>query len=565
MSRPMLPRLTLYVSTLEIGQIGGVSAGHLWVLVALVPVVAKALTTPLPLLDFWWHLKIGEIIYTTRAIPRVDLFTFTAAGQTYIYQNWLAELIYYATYLLGGLPLIVLFNSALLGLALLLILDLSVNASKSLRLAGLSGVLAGTLALRFVAVRPTTFSIVLFAAFLWVVDRYRREQAGWLWMLPPLMVLWVNLHGAFILGPALLALVIIGESAQRITQPQQIQISTRAGSVTRHGAGHGPAWSTECGSTEPDLSDHLTWRQIGWLAVITLLVILATVVNPEGIGVYDYVRAVQADASSQELVQEWQVPNIRDAADWPFFLALCAGLLVFAYASRKPRVADLVLYCASAAFAMAAIRNVIWFALVSTPILARHLVSIQKPVFWTRLWQRPNVALKFTEGHGTLNTVLAGLLLMLLVLATPWVRPTLPFLPQPQGLEDARTPTGAVRFIEEQGIQGRIFHPQYYGDYLDWRLGMRRQVFVDGRVHLYGKQIVDDYLIVLNGYEHERLLKQYGIQLLLLDRTDHREARLREAIASSLAWQLVYEDSNSLLFQLKGATPAGRQPDVARG
>src|SRR5215831_17897700 len=80
---------------------------HLWLITPIFAVAYKLFRYPLPLLDFWWHLKIGQVIATTRSIPRVDLFSFTAGGKPFVVQNWLAELIFYGTYRVGGYPLIV--------------------------------------------------------------------------------------------------------------------------------------------------------------------------------------------------------------------------------------------------------------------------------------------------------------------------------------------------------------------------------------------------------------------------------------------------------------------------
>ena len=79
-----------------------VSIEHLWLGLPVFALLWKSFLFPLPFLDFWWHLKIGEVIATTRSIPRIDLFFFTAAGQPFIVQNWLAELLYYGTYRFGG-------------------------------------------------------------------------------------------------------------------------------------------------------------------------------------------------------------------------------------------------------------------------------------------------------------------------------------------------------------------------------------------------------------------------------------------------------------------------------
>src|SRR5881397_94411 len=80
---------------------------QLWLGVPIVLVCSFGFLLKLRLVDFWWHLKAGEIIVTTRSIPKTDLFSFTAAGHHFILQNWFVEVIYYLTYRAGGLALLV--------------------------------------------------------------------------------------------------------------------------------------------------------------------------------------------------------------------------------------------------------------------------------------------------------------------------------------------------------------------------------------------------------------------------------------------------------------------------
>src|SRR5438093_8297724 len=101
-----------------------VSIEHLWLGVPVFALLWKSFLFPLPVVDFWWHLKIGEVIATTGSIPRVDLFSFTAAGKPFVIQNWLGELIFYWTYLAGGFPLLVFFNTVLTLAAFLLLYKL---------------------------------------------------------------------------------------------------------------------------------------------------------------------------------------------------------------------------------------------------------------------------------------------------------------------------------------------------------------------------------------------------------------------------------------------------------
>src|SRR2546426_6001109 len=57
--------------------------------------------------DLWWHLANGRLIITTGTIPHVDLYSFSAAGQPWVMHEWLADLLMYLLYQLGGLPLLV--------------------------------------------------------------------------------------------------------------------------------------------------------------------------------------------------------------------------------------------------------------------------------------------------------------------------------------------------------------------------------------------------------------------------------------------------------------------------
>src|SRR2546430_5927451 len=57
--------------------------------------------------DLWWHLANGRVIIATGTIPHVDLYSFSAAGQPWVMHEWLADLMMYLLYQLGGLPLLV--------------------------------------------------------------------------------------------------------------------------------------------------------------------------------------------------------------------------------------------------------------------------------------------------------------------------------------------------------------------------------------------------------------------------------------------------------------------------
>src|SRR5258708_6605208 len=52
--------------------------------------------------DLWWHLKTGEIIWTTHTIPRTDLFSFTTNNHEWTAHEWLSQVTLYAAWRFGG-------------------------------------------------------------------------------------------------------------------------------------------------------------------------------------------------------------------------------------------------------------------------------------------------------------------------------------------------------------------------------------------------------------------------------------------------------------------------------
>ena len=52
--------------------------------------------------DTWWHLKTGELIWSTGQIPRLDPFSYVLEGKPWVDFEWLAQLLFYVSFKLGG-------------------------------------------------------------------------------------------------------------------------------------------------------------------------------------------------------------------------------------------------------------------------------------------------------------------------------------------------------------------------------------------------------------------------------------------------------------------------------
>ena len=491
---------------------------QLWTLLPFFLIVVKGFLFPLPLLDFWWHLKLGEIIVSTRSIPRVDLFSFTAAGKLFIVQNWLAEIVFYLVYRLGGFPLLVFLNAVLMAAALLPIFLICRESTSRLRLAVLATFL--TSILFFGNLRPQVFSFILFSMFFWVLEGYRFGRRDKLWLLPLLMVVWVNTHGAFVLGLGLTALYFGCELVRTLANP---------------------------GAT-----DVLSGAKLRKLGVVLLLSAAATLINPETWRLYDYVRTVMADQASQKYVMEWQPPRINTIQGaLLFFVPFFLVLFVLSYSRVRPGLTDFALVAGFAVFGLTATRNSIWFCMIMAPVLTRHMGDLDLGAvseWWRRFSPVPSgeQPVKPAVRYQRLNIVIALVILYIVVIVSPWVHPAL----YKASLLEAQTPVGAMDYIDQHGLQGNIFHHQVYGDYLIWRLYPRQRSFFDGRVHLFGESFVRDFQMTFADAHWEERLAPFNIRYLLLSKTAGESdggGIIKDARKSS-SWRLLFEDETSILF-----------------
>jgi hypothetical protein len=157
--------------------------------------------------DTWWHMAAARLIVESGRVPTVDVLTYTA-DKPWIDLYWLPQLLFLGLYKLGGASALVLMK-AIAGVAVIAL------GLTSRRRGGRAGVamLAWLPALILISgrlcERPELVSFVALAAFLAVLG-HANDRPWLLWLLPFVQILWVNSHGLFVLGPAILATYAVG-------------------------------------------------------------------------------------------------------------------------------------------------------------------------------------------------------------------------------------------------------------------------------------------------------------------------------------------------------------------
>lgn len=471
-------------------------------------------TSLIPLLpnDFWWHLKIGEIIIQEGSIPSTNIFAWSIPrDQPFTYGAWLGELLFYALFRIGNLEVLIFLRNFF---ALLIFWLLAIEAKRksgSWRLAALVVAIAWLMSFNNLAIRPQIWSWLPFMAYLIILGGYveGRISRGWLWIVPVIMVFWVNVHGAFVLGIVLIGIYFSGELLTKLFRR--------------------PA--------------AISWNSIMWLGLIGLVTLLAVLINPQGVQIIDYVNELMTDPPSQGLIGEWQSPAPQGATNIAFFLSILVLIFALAFSSYQLTITESLLIAGFLWLAWSGQRYIIWYALAVMPVLAEILAEIK---------------FRFPEMNATrnrLNILLASAVFLPAILVQPWFVNGFP-LPQaywdfvvrqsPDGPPISRNnPVGAVEFLSSHP-DGNLFNEMGYGSYLIWALP-EGSVFIDPRVELYPFEQWADYIDISQARRYDQLLAKYDVDRILLDKTI--QAKLSEVLASDPSWQKEYEDRSAQIWK----------------
>jgi hypothetical protein len=168
--------------------------------------------------DTGWHIRTGEWILKNRRVPATDLFSFTTLGQPWFAWEWLSDVSMAAIHSHFGLSGIVLVSLLVLGATSVCIYSSTVEESEHRLIAILlTGLAMAASTIHWLA-RPHLVTPLFAAAFCWVLNRVEKRASDdrLLLQLPALMVVWVNLHGGFFVGIALLMTYALGTAVEEL-------------------------------------------------------------------------------------------------------------------------------------------------------------------------------------------------------------------------------------------------------------------------------------------------------------------------------------------------------------
>ncbi|MFH1353406.1 MAG: hypothetical protein ABIH68_07535 [bacterium] len=444
--------------------------------------------------DFFWHLKTGEKI-SQEGFLRADSFSWSFPLKEWHNHEWLSQVVFHLLYKHFGAGGLILVKAFLVTLAFGLLFLTILKKTSSFETAVFVTALSGWFSSITYSVRPQIFSFFLLSALIYLLFCQDKKQR----LIPIIFLLWINLHGMFIVGLGALFIFALEETIKT--------------------------------------------GKFGALAKIFILSLLASLINPHGAGGILHPLKYLAGSTHIHLsyIMEWMSPDFHEPYGLGLFAFIAISVFSFAFSKEKPSLRNALLFLLFLFLALYSVRNVPLFLIVVSPFVAVHLKSAAasfprpSPGSTGLLKIRPLADSKLLKPFNYF-LALAALLLIFITFRTNFS----------DGFMDKTDyPANAVKILKKTGHK-KILNPYRWGGYLIFN-GL--PVFIDGRADFYpGKFLEEFFLSTTLEKDPGKFLKKYDFDLIVWE----RNTPLSFYLGSSEKWKCIYSDKISEIYRKNG-------------
>ena len=490
----------------------------------LLIVIANFALQPLTEPDFGWHLRTGlDVLHQQLSLPETDPYSHTMPDWAWVEHAWLTDVLIAGIYtLFGALGVIVFFSCVTVGAWLLG----AAVASAGLAFRWLACTLSLWVALPYLGARTQLVTLLGIALLSWILKRWQDGNDSLSWWIPPLFLLWANLHGGFVVGLLLLGLVIATTSIVRWLSDRRIVAG---------------------GQFDERLFSREELKRLALLAVASACL---TLVNPYGWRLYGEIVDSLTNRFMLETLQEWQPFSLSALAGRRYMLYLAALGIGMALWYRRIQPVRWVVGVVFLAFSFRHMRNIPFFLIWSLPFVADVMAHAFERSF--RRWPLSDAWAR--KGELGAAVLLAGVLWWLGPehvgrVALSGTRPA-------EFFRATSYPIEAVEWLHAHHEQAgqRLYNDYAYGGFLLWWLPGTK-VFIDGRMPAWQRgqrDILRDYLALTGEAPDMSVLAKYSVDWALVK----RQTPLEEGLARSAAWSRVYDDEKAAIYRLNSTMRA---------
>jgi hypothetical protein len=497
-----------------------------------------------------WHIRTGQLILATHAIPRVDPFSATAfsvaSGRAWFAWEWLYDLLVGWLDAAAGLNGVVLFTALVIAAVFAWTFRLLLRRGTNILVALLLVLLAASAAMIHFLARPHVVSWLFTVAWFCILDSSERRcwasdsesfatsdtnprRVSRLWLLPPLMLVWVNVHGGFLLGFVLLAIYWCSAAWQ---------------------------WLQPTGDRFEEVLRQIRARRLVRILTLTgILSGLATLVNPYGFQLHVHIYRYLTNRFLMDHINEFQSPNFHYVAQKCFAGLLLLTLVALAMKKREagPARASQALIILFAVYSgLYASRNIPVSSLLLILVIGPWLSQAMERLGDRRAGGLGFTSSRFLQRMEKIEFSLRGHLWPIaMVVFTSWIAAhggKLGATPLMDAHFDAkRFPVAAVNYLEAQNkdVQGPLVSPDDWGGYLIYRLYPRVRMVIDDRHDFYGEQFLKSYLKMVQAQPGwQDFLQQSRAHSLVVP----KDSALANLLAETAGWKAIYSDDVATIF-----------------
>jgi hypothetical protein len=355
-------------------------------------------------------------------------------------------------------------------------------------------------------------SFLLASIYIAILSRFlNEERTKILWWLPPMMLLWVNLHAGYALGLGLIGLFAVSAALDG------------------------------------------KWRLLRPLAVTLLVSIAVVPLNPNGLRMFSYPLETLTSPSMAAYIEEWASPNFHQVTYLPLALLLFTLIGVLALSPKRAQAGEVFLLLVTGFGALRSVRHIPIFALIAAPVVARNLWAIMVSRGWEKWFTKP-------EAPAMGMALVINLVLLLSPMGVACLRVG-HFVAYQQKYEAKNYPQRAVDFLAEKQLNGPIYNQYGWGGYLIKRLYPTYRVYIDGRADVYGDAFMTEAMRTYDGREGWRgPLDRLSVTTVLVS----PDAPLASLLRTDGEWKTAYEDEQAVIFTRPQSTQTASNLDASR-
>lgn len=423
-------------------------------------------------LDLWLHLRMGYWIWHHGFIPNYDVLSCTIAGKPWINHEWLFQVLVYKIQNAYGFDGLIYMQTVVVAVTFLVLLFLGYSRERQWLTVFTLLLVLMVYQTRF-TIRPDIFSLLFFVFYIYILSVQINKRWA-VYALIILQILWTNMHGFFFFGPMLVGIGIISEFIKRrLPLPYE--------------------WNTV---------GRLNDVEYRTLKITFPLLLLACCVNPSTIqGAWYPISVFFRLAGDNKIffshIVELQKPItantiFTDQHLWYKVLILMSALS-FVFNRRKIDISGLLVWAIFVGFSLAAIRNMVFFAVAAYIVFMVNVLSIS--------WENV-VPIRFSSDKFKYITgILCKLGIMFWMLNFGLENSTNGYFDfdtysrksEYFGVSKRSYPYKAVNFLVREKIKGNFFNDFNSGAYMLGRTSPNIRVFIDGRTEVYGAKFFETY------------------------------------------------------------------------